>query len=123
MKILSVLILAVVLGLSGCSTAKDFLGETKASYSKEAGFSWVSNKNQQDLEASGQINPDGTANFSIKTTSVTPDSVIAAVSQIQLKMTAILEKLTDMAQAAATKGGSNVPNISPAPGGVSVLGQ
>jgi hypothetical protein len=93
-KIMKFTVIAVVLvflvTLAGCAAMN--LGSTKASYRINEGFSWDSNKNQENLKATGIINKDGTMQFSIETTAVTPESAIAAAAAAQLKLIEMLEK-------------------------------
>jgi hypothetical protein len=112
--IVTVGLLAVLL-LGGCS-ASNYLGNTKASYSAANGFSYESNKNQEGLKASGEVNTDGSAKFSVETTATTPEAAIAAALQTNILTQQNIAKLIDAAiaagQLAATKG-VPVPKLPP----------
>lgn len=119
MKTLLSIGLCLVLLLGGC-TASQYLGKTVASVGGPNGFKWESNKNQEGLKASGKLNPDGAVEFSIETTSTTPDAAIAAALQGNLAAQQNIGKLIDVGAAAgqafATKGVSTVlpkPVVAP----------
>ena len=91
-------ILAVAsLFLPGCVVpASSFLGNTTASVSPITGFNYTSSKNQEGLDASGEMNKDGTLKFSIKTTAITPEAAIAAAQQATAKAQENFAKLLDI---------------------------
>lgn len=98
-------LLGLVLSLSqGCGVSQ-YTANTTASANKD-GFNYTSNKNQESLHATGEIDP-GTGNmkFDVTTTATTPEAAIAAAMQTNLKIqeqiSAILQSLLPLIQAAA----------------------
>jgi len=98
--------------LAGCSVlgfkADQFSANTTASANKE-GFSYSSNKNQENLSADGEFDPaTGKTKFTVKTTASTPEAAIAAALQANaMAITAfseIMKVVIPLAKAAATKG-------------------
>lgn len=90
--------------LAGCGVSQ-YTASTTASANKD-GFNYTSNKNQESLHATGEIDP-GTGNmkFDVTTTATTPEAAIAAAMQSNLKLqeqlSAILQALIPIIQAAA----------------------
>lgn len=93
---------ALVLAMSGCTTvAKDFTARTVASASKD-GFAYDSTKNQENLKASGEIDPvNGVMKFSVETTATTPESAIAAQAAAHAQSLELISKLLDKVLAGA----------------------
>lgn len=109
--LLSAAILAFLLSLSACGVSQ-YTANTTASVSPGNGFAYSSNKNQENLDATGDMNPDGTVHFTVKTTATTPDAAIAAALQSNLEaqkqLTAILQAIMPLI-ATAAKVGAKVP--------------
>ena len=115
MKAITVLILVA---LSGCSTADNYLGRTVASYEMmEAGpkILWDSTKNHQGFKATIGLSAGKVVSLSIETTSSTPESATAAALETNKKLVDLLQQSIATGQSIATKGGSNVSQISPIP--------
>lgn len=97
--------------LSAC--ARQFTANTTASANKD-GFAYSSNKNQENLDATGDIDPaTGKMHFAVKTTAFTPEAAILAASQAQAAATkalsemlsAVLPLIQSAVQGAAIGGG------------------
>ena len=98
--------------LTGCGflgfKADQFTAQTKAAANKD-GFSYESGKNQESLDASGEIDPKtGKMTFKVKTTSSTPEAAIAAALQANAQamqvLSEIMKEIIPIAKAAASKG-------------------
>lgn len=98
------LLAAVLLSSVGCATvSKDFTARTVASANKD-GFAYDSTKNQENLKASGEIDPvTGAMKFSVETTATTPEAAIAAALEAQKASLELINKLLDKAMSAAVR--------------------
>ena len=100
------LILAILLFTTqGCVSM--FTAKTTATYDGKT-FTWESTKNQEGLDATLGKDKDGNPLATIKTTATTPEAAIAAAAAAQAKfmdaMAGLIQTLTGVAKAAATKG-------------------
>jgi len=100
-------IIIALFALSGCTTSKDLLGNTTASY-VNGNFSWDSTKNQENLDATYDKQGED-VKFTIKTTATTPEAAMLAVAQVRLAEMKLIADLIDklvnqLATGAAAKG-------------------
>lgn len=88
-------LILVVLLLSGCATANDYLGRTSVNYeAMGVKASYDSNKNQQDFHVKLSFDDAGKLKSAdIATTAVTPESAIAAVLQQNTEMLKLIQAL------------------------------
>jgi len=102
-------LLIAIFILTGCATvSKDFTARTVASANKD-GFSYDSTKNQESLEAMGEIDPEtGKMKFSVKTTATTPEAAIAAASAANAAVMQAISELLKTVMPLITKGASVV---------------
>ena len=88
--------------LSGCGAAQ-YTANTTASVGLDRGFSYSSNKNQENLKAKGTLEA-GKLSFEVETTATTPESAIAAALQTNLELLKLLNSAMAAGLAAGTKG-------------------
>ena len=97
------LLIALSLLLVGCG-ASNFTANTTASVNPANGFAYSSNKNQENLKATGEMSKDGTIKFSVETNASTPEAAIAAALQsnleLQKQVGALLQVILPMAKVA-----------------------
>ena len=115
------IVLAAALLFAGCG-AQQFTANTSASAGK-GGFNYSSNKNQENLKATGEQAADGSFKFSVETNASTPESAIAAAANAQAAATkamsdilgAILPLMQTAVQGAALANGVPLPKPAPKP--------
>lgn len=114
---------ALLATLTACSllgpNANQFSANTKASADRN-GFKYDSNKNQENLDATGDIDPTtGKMHFAVKTTATTPEATIAATlaayAATMQTLSDAIKLLVPLAQSALTRGAGIPPAGTPPP--------
>ena len=131
---MKILLLAILLLVSACGVGH-FTANTEVRYKD---FYYSSNKNQEGLDAGGELDDQGRIkSFRVKTNATTPEAAImaaaAATAQLQTQIAELVKTLIPIIQQVASRGAiggvpsiptnsTEVPNVSkttpkPAPGG------